>query len=92
VLAQKQAQGFTVSDKTLQDQGLAWSGTGHSVVIVGWGTDTGKSGEKYWIVRNSYGASWGEEGEIRIKRGGNDFSIESMVTAFDPVLCTAGGC
>ncbi len=36
----------------------------HGVVIVGWNDDGG-----YWIIRNSYGASWGENGYMRIKYG-----------------------
>jgi len=36
----------------------------HAVVLVGFGKD-------YWIVRNSWGADWGEKGHIRIKKNQN---------------------
>lgn len=38
----------------------------HGVVIVGYG-QSGSAGA-YWIVRNSWGPNWGEDGYIRIKR------------------------
>jgi cathepsin L len=38
----------------------------HVVQLVGYGTDT-KYGD-YWLVRNSWGAGWGESGYIRLKR------------------------
>jgi len=37
---------------------------GHAVKIVGWGHDY--SAGFYWIVQNSWGPSWGEEGYFRI--------------------------
>eukprot|EP00033_Pygsuia_biforma_P000061 GCRY01000077.1.p1 GENE.GCRY01000077.1~~GCRY01000077.1.p1 ORF type:complete len:303 (+),score=58.21 GCRY01000077.1:142-1050(+) len=40
---------------------------GHAIKIIGWGTDP-KEGE-YFIVANSWGPSWGEDGFFRIKFG-----------------------
>jgi len=36
----------------------------HATNVVGWGTDA-DAGE-YWIMRNSWGTSWGEQGYMRM--------------------------
>jgi len=38
----------------------------HAVVLVGWGTE---SGLDYYILRNSWGTSWGESGYMKLARG-----------------------
>jgi C1A family cysteine protease len=37
----------------------------HAVLLIGYGTD---NGEDYWLLKNSFGASWGEKGYFKILR------------------------
>eukprot|EP00770_Monocercomonoides_exilis_P004764 MONOS_4740.1-p1 / transcript=MONOS_4740.1 / gene=MONOS_4740 / organism=Monocercomonoides_exilis_PA203 / gene_product=cathepsin B11 cysteine protease / transcript_product=cathepsin B11 cysteine protease / location=Mono_scaffold00130:46923-48315(-) / protein_length=232 / sequence_SO=supercontig / SO=protein_coding / is_pseudo=false len=50
--------------------------------IVGWGEN--ESGEKYWIVQNNWGDSWGMQGRAFVKMGVNLGSIESEFYFFAP--------
>jgi cathepsin C len=74
-----------MSDQTLNDQGKAWQNLNHSVVILGWGVDPVNE-TKYWIVRNSYGEKWGQNGDFMIRRGKDDMGIESEQVAFEVEL------
>ncbi|BFZ15380.1 hypothetical protein BsWGS_18419 [Bradybaena similaris] len=49
----------------------------HLVQIVGYGTTP--DAQDYWIIKNSWGTSWGERGYMRIVRGQNMCGIASNV-------------
>ena len=54
----------------------------HTVFLIGWDEDE-NTGEKFWIVRNSYGDQWGMKGDFHVRRGRNDFGLESELSGFD---------
>merc|ERR1712173_569325 len=43
------------------------SSTDHVISVVGWGTDAQEG--LYWLIRNSWGEYWGEQGFARVKSG-----------------------
>lgn len=47
----------------------------HGVNLVGYGNENGKD---YWILRNSWGTTWGENGYMRILRGKNICGLSQM--------------
>jgi cathepsin C len=55
----------------------------HAVLVVGWGKE---NDQRYWIVKNSYGQDWGENGYFRIPLGGDQDGITSLTSSAIPVL------
>lgn len=50
----------------------------HCVLLIGWGTFS--NGTKYWIIMNSWGEEWGDQGTMKIAMGTNAYGIESSPT------------
>ncbi|XP_032090354.1 cathepsin W isoform X1 [Thamnophis elegans] len=70
----------------------------HAVLIVGFGEGKIRRGTwsgSYWIIQNSWGTHWGEEGSFRMDKGSNTCGIAQYVTTATvkdlagkkPVIC-----
>lgn len=68
----------------LQDRFNPFELTNHAVLLVGYDRDAA-TGENYWIIKNSWGSSWGENGYFRIRRGSDECAIESIAVAAKPI-------
>merc|ERR1712183_230879 len=61
----------------------------HVILVVGYGT---LNGTDYWLCKNSWGASWGDEGFFKIERGVNMCGISTEashpdgITSVQPTL------
>jgi hypothetical protein len=60
---------------------------GHSVVIMGWGESI-QDGRlvKYWLIRNSWGPEWGDNGYFRIERWLDECMLEQNIVCGIPDL------
>lgn len=49
----------------------------HGVLAVGYGEDSGK---QYWLVKNSWGAKWGETGYFRLLKGQKKCGVTTLAS------------
>lgn len=67
-----------------------WYYASHAVICVGWGenqsADLVEAPVKYWVIRNSWGAGWGSDGYVKMRRGRNDVGLEMLAEWATPDL------
>lgn len=71
--------GFQSYKSGVYDDASCTRNLNHAVLVVGYGTEHGKD---YWLVKNSWGQKWGENGYAKILRNDNHCGIadNSMFT------------
>lgn len=64
-------QTFLAYKRGIFDSAGCGQGANHAMLIVGYGQEEDMEGNmvRYWIARNSWGETWGEDGYVRVKRG-----------------------
>jgi len=60
----------------------------HDVMLVGYGTERGV---EYWLIKNSWGPTWGDKGYFKIQRGVNMCGIANCGSYPQDVLDVAKG-
>ena len=70
VAIQANSQSFQLYKKGIYDDPTCGKELDHGVLLIGYGHDI-LNDMNYWIIKNSWGDQWGENGYMRLSRGEN---------------------
>jgi C1A family cysteine protease len=70
-----------VSCETSDGSSCYYVATDHVIALVGWDDN---NGDGYWILRNSWGSAWGEQGYMRIKYHSARVACAACYLVFTP--------
>lgn len=73
--------GFTANASQVFTAGNGHTTIDHVISVVGYGYDSVQNVD-YWIIRNSWGEYWGQNGYFRLKMGDNQLGIETTSCAW----------
>ncbi|WZZ12250.1 hypothetical protein YC2023_105339 [Brassica napus] len=76
-VAEERACKFRPEDLSVNVLDSVTARTGHAGLVVGYGVE---NSIPYWLVKNSWGSDWGENGYFKIERGKNMCGIESCAS------------
>jgi hypothetical protein len=72
----QQGQVTVYRDGDCENSGYSKPAGGHVVSMIGWGTSNGID---YWILRNQFGTSFGNNGLFYVERGYNTLNVETRI-------------
>ncbi|MBU2548805.1 MAG: Ig-like domain-containing protein [Proteobacteria bacterium] len=75
------------SKKTCDDTDPCYfTSTNHIIALVGWDDNGDPDHAGYWILRNSWGEGWGEQGYMRLKYTSANVACEGTYLYFAPTM------
>jgi hypothetical protein len=64
-----------------------YQGVNHAIVIVGWDDNFHGSGQGAWIIKNSWGTSWGDGGYGYVEYGTGQIGTGAAWVRYNPLAC-----
>ena len=75
------------SNTTCSSNPCYYTPTNHIIALVGWDDNPPEGGSGCWILRNSWGTSWGESGYMRIRYTSAIVACEACYLVMTPRPC-----